>query len=694
MTVPFKFKQQFRDLYEFSSQQSGRMTAGELTTTNSYFSPQFSDAVLSKHSANCPLSMDGFMSFIADGKAETNVGFDEITWGYVHNFAKQNLFAGSDTTDLKSLRVPVDATVKNFKNEPDLTKMWATHCGTSGTASVAGLVALLKEMCSKMPMLDIFRCLLPKGGKKPAAATAVLAVAALAATPKPPAEQPASPTKAPDTPLGNNSNLPSPKLPPPPPPPSKKVVAEPSSAAVSPPAPAVPSAVEPSPAKQPPPPPPTSTAPPRPADGEVASPLHLQTTRSQLDDSITETSPARWSALQAPSPALQAPQRLVALGSPAPADERLEDDSVARTSLPVNLNVSSRAHVSTPTGHSDGFDANQLPSSSSFAMRAPDPLLMSYSNAGLAASTAMPGSKLAPPQSRSAVQPSSAVPAATNKTTVGVSCKLEAEPLPRAVVEIVREIDAQRDELQRQLDEELLDLQQNSVAVDTLRTRLDQLKARRTATSADIERARLETKLEKFVREVAAQQQALKHSISTALRGQIAEQEYARLAAELGVPTSNRNVSLTATFEDNGAVRLQSVFDAVRAKEKEVAEKEALLRRMRKMEREEERIVAELKAHEEAVRQRAAIAAGAGAAEVTGAHGRTTLMTRRMDGAAASPGTYAIPPTGEGRRDGYVAATPFGYSTPAGVGSVNRAPTNPYVGGAARLTRQSAATLR
>jgi hypothetical protein len=328
-------------------------------------------------------------------------------------------------------------------------------------------------------------------------------------------------------------------------------------------------------------------------------------------------------------------------------------------------------------------------------------------------------------------------PPAADKSTVGVTCRLEAEPLPRAVVEVVREIDSQRETLHKLLEDELSELQASTTVVDLLKQRLEALKARKgAATTAADEQKRLEAKMDKFARDVASQQQFLHASISTTLRQQAVDAEHARLAIEMQAAapygssssgayyggadvSAGPSASAVGTFAGTSVVRLQQLHESVRTREQQLHEKEAALRKMRKIEREEQRLLSELttreqqqqqqllqqqqelqQQHQQYQRQQQQPAAS-GLSE-------TPLMARRAGGSQshADP-RYALQPSSVGARDGYVmpprlGATPAAQAAARGstgtrshMGDATSSMTpvtapNPYTG--SKLTRDSASS--
>eukprot|EP00758_Cryptobia_borreli_P011446 Tbor_TRINITY_DN5657_c3_g2::TRINITY_DN5657_c3_g2_i1::g.9448::m.9448 len=163
MGIPFKFKQPYRDLFEFLSNNKD-ITAEILSNFCCLLRPVFPKDLIQKTISSCPLKEDQFMDFIAEGQKEVNVPFDQLMWNHVQEMIKYNLMVGLDNADAKEIRACIFPLLKMHKKEPELIEIFKKHCPTfdNGQIKSEELANIYREITSSCSMVDLLRSLLPK----------------------------------------------------------------------------------------------------------------------------------------------------------------------------------------------------------------------------------------------------------------------------------------------------------------------------------------------------------------------------------------------------------------------------------------------------------------------------------------------------------------------------------------------------
>ena len=446
MSVPFRFKQSYRDLFEFLGNNKD-VTRDTLDAFASLLDPLFPEETTTKFLEMCPIGVDKFMTFIAEGQAHVAINYDVILWNYVAKMAQYNLFKGEKECPLKELRSFVDPSLKLHCKEPELTNLYKKHCnafaqgGDPSEANIASteLSTMWKELSSSTPLSDLLRALMPKvkGGKSTAVAPPERKTEERSPSPKSPTVSKTSPTSqppaastSPTSPTPPQRNQESPLPPPPPAPPvpviPKAAEEKPEEVVVS---------VVPTPQvlEEIPPPPPRELSPVQPAKEDSLHPVHQQVVSRTVSAVVEPQPPANDpKGAQTKNSANQGKE----LGSPG----KIQQVSITATSSPSTTGRTSPVSAA-QTSRPPTVDASSTHGSYT------DKMLQLLARGG-------------------------AVDGGLVNNQGGV---VDAPALPLEVIEFLGGLEKQRCELQEQLQHEIDEIHDCNSAIEAMKRRRDNL---------------------------------------------------------------------------------------------------------------------------------------------------------------------------------------------------------------------------
>ena len=559
MTVPFKFRQPLKETFEFeagSGASGGKLGTKELQHYHEMLAPHLAPAALDAALARCPLDLDGFFSFIADvhkglGGAAT---YDDLTWQFVANTARAQLFGGQDTIDVKTVRVLTDPTLKKGKGgDAELAALWAAQVGDGALVTIPQLVAVLKDAGKGLPMTDLLRCLMPKGGGTKTTGSNAAAKPPVTAAAAPPPPTPIAAPSPPRVSVGPSS--PAKPAPPPPPPPTAP------KPPVPPPAPSSP----------------TTTVKPEgsPAGAAKPAPAAPPTPKPAV------TTPAEPPAAVKPEVPVPQPQLTVA-PPPQPTPPKLEsEESVA----------------------GDGSFGSASPQATALAAASN----MSAANGSFLASSGLQPSFAAPPRNApasGAPNPTTPAPKSQGGSAANSSIKVAVvdastfacidvpPPVSTELQKTFDDLDVQSRKLQAELDRELAEVASVSSIVESLRGRLHQLQRQPFVGHQDLEaeRQHLLQRMLDWEDAVSNQQVTLDHELAALRREQMASASRAALAARIGLPSDRTALSDEASSQ----LRLQTFHHSWDQARQALEDKKEAIRKLKKLNRQEEALKAEL----------------------------------------------------------------------------------------------------
>ena len=517
MSVPFKFRQHFRDLFDNVANGAKTIAREDLDGIAANMVPQIPQDFVQRFADQCPMSTDGFLTFIAEWQKDPAAGgasFDELAWGYVAGMTRSLLFHGNDDADFKDIKAIVDPMLKPIKL--DVGKLYTQFAvAQEGRITVEELLQVFRGIypANQVSFADVYKW--PKGKKstKKAAGLLAKAVAAFADAPK------SAPTAGPTE--GGDSGSPLQA--------TQSVVVDP-----APPAPSTEALA-------------ASVVTPEPATNAAA--ISEAALSSAATSTVVETKASPFLASKV------SPTVVVAAPEPSP--------SATKES---HLNPSFSSSLPTSAAH---LESGSFAAPSSFS---PPPSALAQQQHYVSSSveshqqqvpSERPSAAIAPAPSRVAVTPINAPqappkeaqqqPLATGAATTRSSTspiqsaydRLEPPPIPQSekakaaqaheaevhtlikqgaslsslppqVVEFINNLDAQRTQLQRELQGELEELSENSIALKTLKSRLEKLQARNNEPSfaaLEPERRRLVHRMEQWIYAAKAQQQHARQGV-------------------------------------------------------------------------------------------------------------------------------------------------------------------------------------
>lgn len=602
MSVPFRYKAMFKELFDFIS-IGNKVPVAELEATFAYLQ-KVPPAVLEKHKAKCPLSSDDFMAFIGDAQKELGTAFDELFWNYVQAFAKTQMFEGKDRLDVKVARAQLDTTVKAKKLDADA--VWQKQGGGAPTVTLANVINVLKDtQSSGVTLLEILRALRPRGKKvlpPPPIGKKVVPPAAMSPTGKEPAPKPAATSNV--TPPAASSQS------------STVDATAPSAKAPE---------VEPASPKEP----------------EAASPTK------------TDGPPSPDGTLVAPD---------AALGSPTSPRRNVQFESLASSQLgqtaeypdgpaspSAGRSQSPRLDPSGPADIGGEFMLDGIANSASFSFR------RSASGANPTRANAQPAT--APPK----VEPPRMVDHGVNVNTGPV------ETVSKAALDILNELEAQRDTLRRNLEEETRKIDESSSVLEALKAQIAALRGDSPShQKIDSQIRNLDDKMSEFLRLTRSQQDNIRNEIESLRKAEALEMHRASLSQRLSA-----NRTSVAEVEEHNAIRLIASLDRFEAEKRSIAEKDRAARQL-------ERIHAQELALQREIRELAKRAADSASPKdinrITAAAKSNNTESEERSNAPNEPSSpTALPPTPEHHQERVDIGLPIGrgVTVPSGISPLN-----------------------
>ncbi|RNF02067.1 hypothetical protein TraAM80_06610 [Trypanosoma rangeli] len=107
MSVPFKYRQHIRDLHD-SFHDGKPISEEELMGVMNIIAADEHQALVESYRTQCPLGSNGFLSLMYELQKASKIPYDELVWNYIRGSLKKGIFNGEDRTELKALRSTLD----------------------------------------------------------------------------------------------------------------------------------------------------------------------------------------------------------------------------------------------------------------------------------------------------------------------------------------------------------------------------------------------------------------------------------------------------------------------------------------------------------------------------------------------------------------------------------------------------------
>jgi hypothetical protein len=660
MSVPFKYRQYFRDLFSSFggkplSAEDVRFIAARLPPPS--FSQTLIDGVLSQ----CPLDEAGLLKMFGEGQKECGTSYDDLAWGLVEGMSRHNFFSGEEggdaSCDTKELRAVLDSKIRPVRL--DVNAIFSTNTAGGERTTIAELMLVFRAIfpANQTNFAELFswaRASRPAPRRpRPSEAAVVAATDSHTAEASTSSVSAAAvkeaPTAAPETPAVDVSSV--------------SPVAEShaiDAAAASPsvdrgasgfsnvrerfgsfaktkppqvyepaasPRPAEPSigrsalrdqsasrhhdeehslAMESSFGSPAPPPPPPDEQ----ADDDVksnASSAHGENDTTNPFAAIANQSSRRQSSPQQPTVVVTPPAALKQSTAPAPTQPPAVPQPAQQHQQQQQQQPDQRQQSPSPPQQQQQPQEQQQ--SSTFALREPPPL---------------------PASVRSAVQSFSyqqaqqqQVEASNNRngpSPTEVLSLRQVQQLPPEVVDFIQQLDRQRSQFQTQLERELNDLTENQQLIRLFGDRLAALQSLQETPAfkpLEKERGDLIHKMEQWIHCTRAGKEAARTELA-GLRRSHAADAAAHSVYRSSVLYNRDAPSTTVTSQPAGTAaataalaalhdptpRLARFFENLSNKEKEIKAQEAAVDKLKQLERRERRLLAEINASSSSSAQR------------------------------------------------------------------------------------------
>lgn len=147
MSVPFKYRQYFRDL--FSSFGGKPLSAEDVRFIALRLPPpSFSQTLVDNFTAQCPLDEAALLKLFAEGQKESGTSYDDLAWGLVEGMSRHNFFNGEEggdaSCDTKELRAVLDSKIRPVRL--DVNAIFSTHTAGGERTTIAELMLVFRAI--------------------------------------------------------------------------------------------------------------------------------------------------------------------------------------------------------------------------------------------------------------------------------------------------------------------------------------------------------------------------------------------------------------------------------------------------------------------------------------------------------------------------------------------------------------------
>ncbi|EKF38374.1 hypothetical protein MOQ_001418 [Trypanosoma cruzi marinkellei] len=147
MSVPFKYRQHIRDMHE-SFHDGKPISEEELMGVMDIIAPAEHQALIDQYRAKCPLNSNSFLSLMYELQKASKIPYEDLVWNYIRGTLKRGVFNGEDRTDLKTLRSTLDPLMRAVRL--DVPNLYKAHAPPDGEGKIT-----VDQLC------DVFRAMYP-----------------------------------------------------------------------------------------------------------------------------------------------------------------------------------------------------------------------------------------------------------------------------------------------------------------------------------------------------------------------------------------------------------------------------------------------------------------------------------------------------------------------------------------------------